>query len=63
MFSIGFKKVPEKYQQEPPEGRYADYRINPVYINGLNKKNQTRHIKRYKALIEEKGIMEQIRLK
>ncbi len=62
-FYLGNKKTPEKYLQEPPEGRYADYRTNPNYINGLSKKNQKRHIEKYKALLEKRGILNQIKLK
>ncbi len=63
MLLISFKKVPSEFLQEPPEGRYADYRINPAYINGLSKKNQKKHIEKNKALLEQKGVLEQIRLK
>ena len=38
----GFKKIPDEFYEEPPEGRYADYRKNPKYINGLSEKNKVR---------------------
>ena len=63
MLLISVKKGPSEFLQEPPGGRYADYRINPMYINGLSKKNQKKHIEKYKALLQQKGILEQIRLK
>ena len=65
IFSLGFrfKKTPTEYLEEPPEGRYADYRVNPSYINGLSTKNQKNHLKNYKTLLENKGVMEKITLK
>jgi len=60
---ISLKKVPEKFLEEPPEGRYADYRLNIVYIKGLNDRNRKKHIEKYKSLLEEKGVLEQIKLK
>lgn len=53
-FVKGLKKIPEQFYKEPPEGRYADYRTNPKYINGLSKKNRKLHLKKYAALLEKK---------
>ncbi|MHA1146750.1 MAG: hypothetical protein ACTSR8_00730 [Promethearchaeota archaeon] len=65
IFALSFssKRIPEEYSKEPPEGRYADYRINPEYINGLSEKNQKKHIEKYKTLLKDKGVMEKIILK
>ena len=60
---IGLKKPSAKALEEPPEGRYADYRVNLNYINGLSKKNQKKHLEKYSVLLEKKGIMEKIKLK
>ena len=60
---LSLKSLPEKYYQEPPEGRYADYRRNPKYINGLSEKNRKKHLEKYSTLLEKKGIMEKITLK
>jgi len=60
---IGFKKIPEDNLKEPPEGRYADYRVNLKYINGLREKNRKKHIEKYSELFKEKGIIEKINLK
>ncbi|TFF96628.1 MAG: hypothetical protein EU544_00220 [Promethearchaeota archaeon] len=45
-----------KYLEEPPAGRYQDYRIDPQYIQGLNEKNRKRHLKKYRELLEENNI-------
>ncbi|MHA1488422.1 MAG: hypothetical protein ACTSRI_02065 [Promethearchaeota archaeon] len=47
---LGLKKCPKKYHEEPPEGRYADYRKNPKYINGLSERNKKYFLKRYSTL-------------
>ncbi len=57
---IGTKTLPEKAKEEPPEGRYADYRVNPAYINGLSEKNLKRHLEKYGALLEEKGVLKNL---
>ncbi len=49
---IGLKKIPSEYYNEPPEGRYADYRKNQTYINGLSEKNRRKHYKKYSEIIE-----------
>jgi hypothetical protein len=47
-FSLsGLKKYPEQYSREPPEGRYADYRRNPKYIEGLSERNRKKLLKKY----------------
>ncbi|MFO8018178.1 MAG: hypothetical protein R6U96_06045 [Promethearchaeia archaeon] len=56
----GLREIPEKYLEEPPRGRYADYRINPKYINGLNKKNRQKHIKKYKSLLQENHLLKKL---
>ena len=61
MLYVSNKEVP-KNLKEPKEGRYADYRINLKYINGLSEKNRRKHIVKYKTLLEERGIMEQLKL-
>jgi hypothetical protein len=63
MLILELKGVNVERLEEPSEGRYADYRINPIYINGLSEKNQKKHIEKYKTLLEERGIIEQIKLK
>jgi len=62
-FFIGVKKPPKRFFKEPPEGRYADYRVKPEYINGLSAKNKKRHIAKYRLLLEEKEVMEKIKSK
>lgn len=48
---FGLKKVPEEFLREPLKGRYADYRVDPNYINGLSEKNRRRHLERYSKII------------
>ncbi|MHA1368523.1 MAG: metal-dependent hydrolase [Promethearchaeota archaeon] len=36
----GFKPIDEKYLQEPPGGRYNDYRMIPEFYNKLPEKNK-----------------------
>lgn len=57
---MGLKKPPKEYLKEPPEGRYADYRLNPDYINGLSERNKKKHLKKYRALLEERGVLEKV---
>ncbi len=59
-FYIGAKKPKPEHLKEPPEGRYADYRLNPTYINGLKEKNRKKHIENYADLLAQKGIMDKI---
>lgn len=47
------KPLPNAYYQEPPEGRYADYRVNPRYINGLSEKERQKHLKKWADLLEK----------
>ena len=42
MMLIGLKKPDPKYLQEPPGGRYSDYRQNPEYIEYFRKKIETK---------------------
>ncbi len=37
--SISFWPIPSKYSDEPIEGRYADYRKNPMYLAWMRKLN------------------------
>lgn len=62
-FYLGIKDTPEMFLQEPPEGRYADYRTDPNYINGLSRRNQKKHVKKYEILLKEKGVIDKIKLK
>ena len=48
---IGLRKVPAEFYKEPPKGRYADYRKNPDYINGLSEKNRENHLKKYSNML------------
>jgi len=50
---LGTKKHPIKWIEEPPNGRYQDYRINPDYINGLSKRNKKRHLEKYSYLLND----------
>ena len=50
---LGLRPIPERYGKEPPEGRYADYRINPRYIQGLSEKTKKAHLKKYSRLLEQ----------
>jgi len=47
--------VPRKYLRKsgPPKNRYADYRIDPHYINGLNARNRTKHFEKYRSLLNQ----------
>ncbi len=49
----GLKKIPSEFYNEPPEGRYADYRKNPLYINGLSERNKQRHLKKYEDILHK----------
>lgn len=44
----------KKWKQEPPNGRYSDYRKDYQYINGLSEKNKRIHLKKYGFLFENK---------
>jgi len=59
-FYIGNKKPKLEHLEEPPEGRYADYRLNPTYINGLSEKNRKKHVEKYSDLLTERGIIDKI---
>lgn len=48
---LGSKKHPEEWLDEPPYGRYQDYRINPDYINGLSQRNRKKHLEKYSSLL------------
>jgi len=50
---FGLKKPKEKWLKEPPEGRYADYRVNLNYINGLNEKNRKKHIATHQGMLDQ----------
>jgi len=50
---FGLKKPKEKWLKEPPEGRYADYRINMNYINGLSEKNRKKHIATHQGMLDQ----------
>ena len=50
---LGIKRVPHDYYKEPPEGRYADYRKNPDYINGLSEKNRDKHLKKCSEIFRD----------
>lgn len=49
---FGLRNPKEKWLKEPPEGRYADYRVNMNYINGLSEKNKKKHMKEHQGLLE-----------
>lgn len=61
MLIFGLKKGPKLYLEEPPEGRYADYRISIEYINGLSEKNRKKHIEKYSSLLKSKGALPKIK--
>ncbi|MFX1402223.1 MAG: hypothetical protein ACFE8V_13365 [Promethearchaeota archaeon] len=61
MLIFGLKRSPKLYLEEPPEGRYADYRISSEYINGLSEKNRNKHVKKYFNLLKSKGILAKIK--
>ncbi len=50
---FGLRRPKEKWLREPPEGRYADYRVNMNYINGLSEKNRKKHMKKHQELLEQ----------
>jgi len=50
---FGLKKLPEEFQNEPPKGRYSDYRIDMKYIKGLSKKNRKKHLTKYSYLLDK----------
>jgi len=52
-FSLGVEKLPDKFFNEPPNGRYDDYRVDPNYINGLNEKNRQKHLIKYSKLFKD----------
>ncbi len=55
---MSLKKPSEDYIKEPTEGRYADYRININYINGLSPKNRQKHMEKYKRILEKNELLE-----
>jgi len=54
MFYLGIHEISPKWLEEPQEGRYADYRIDPKYINGLSEKNRKKHLEKYFHLLNKK---------
>ena len=48
---FGTKKYSKEWFQEPPNGRYFDYRIDPNYISRLSEKNRKMHLKKYSSLL------------
>ena len=50
---FGLRKVPEEYLNEPPKGRYSDFRIDPNYIRGLSEKNRKKHLEKYSYLLNK----------
>ncbi|KKK44029.1 hypothetical protein LCGC14_0708500 [marine sediment metagenome] len=50
---FGLRRPKEKWLREPPEGRYADYRVNMNYINGLSEKNRKKHMQKHQELLEK----------
>jgi len=50
---FGLKNPKEKWLKEPPEGRYADYRVNLNYIDGLSEKNRKKHITKHQRLLDQ----------
>jgi len=56
MLFLGLAFTSKKWLQEPPEGRYSDYRIKEKYINGLSEKNRQLHLMKYSDLLEDKNI-------
>jgi len=49
---FGVRNPKEKWLKEPPEGRFADYRVNLNYINGLSEKNRKKHIDKHQGLLD-----------
>ena len=49
---FGLKNPKEKWLKEPPEGRFADYRVNMIYIDGLSEKNRKKHIAKHQRLLD-----------
>ncbi len=45
------------YLKEPPEGRYADYRVNTDYISRLSEKSRRRHLEKYSEILKKKNII------
>jgi hypothetical protein len=50
---FGVRNPKEKWLKEPPEGRFADYRVNLNYINGLSEKNRKKHITKYQDMLAQ----------
>jgi hypothetical protein len=50
---FGLQKTPEEFINEPSKGRYADYRVDPKYINGLSQRNKRNHLEKYSFLFEK----------
>ena len=55
MLYLGLKDSMGVWLEEPTEGRYSDYRIDPKYIDGLGEKNREKHMKKYSKLLEKKN--------
>jgi len=53
MLYFGLEKIPEEHLKEPLKGRYADYRVNQKYINGLSEKNRKKHLQKYSDLLKD----------
>lgn len=47
----------KKWKQEPPNGRYSDYRIDPSYYNGLSDKNKQRHLEKCQLLFNKNDLI------
>jgi hypothetical protein len=56
---FSLKKYPQQYYDDPPEGRYVDYRIDPNYIAGLSKKNRQKHFKKFPLILQKNGMIKQ----
>jgi len=50
---FGLRNPKEKWLKEPPEGRYADYRVSMNYINGLSEKNRKKHITKHQDMLDQ----------
>ena len=50
-FLFNKRKIAQVFYNEPPQGRYADYRKNLNYINGLSQKNKIKHYNKYSNIL------------